>query len=214
MSGREALQVLWTWTPFLAAGFVWNVIVSLLAMGFGTLLGGALAFARAGSRRRLAGWATTVTHVTRNVPTFVFLYYLAYLIPFELEIGSRVVAVPAWIKASLALSIAVVGFVSDTMLSAIRDWRRGDHAASWLFVPSWTMYLVIIVMASSTASVIGVPEIVSRSNTIIAAVGDTGLMIWIYGYAMLWFFLFCWPLSRGINAIRRRMQHRRAAAPV
>ncbi|HMR33830.1 MAG TPA: hypothetical protein PKA13_11015 [Geminicoccaceae bacterium] len=208
MTAGEALQALWTWTPFLAAGFVWNVVVSLLAMGFGTVLGGALAFARAGGRPRLAAWAATVTHLTRNVPTFVFLYYLAYLIPFELEVGGGVVAVPAWIKASLALSIAVVGFVSDTMLSAIRDWRRGDHAASWLFVPSWTMYLVIIVMASSTASVIGVPEIVSRSNTIIAAVGDTGLMIWVYGYAMMWFFLFCWPLSRVINALRDRMQHR------
>lgn len=211
MSAGEALAVLWTWTPFLAGGFVWNVIVSLVAMSLGTVLGGALAFARAGSRRRLAGWATSITHVTRNIPTFVFLYYLAYLIPFEIEIGGQVVAVPAWIKASAALSIAVVGFVSDTLLTAIRDWRRGDHAASWLFVPSWTMYLVIIVMASSTASVIGVPEIVSRSNTIIAAVGEDGLMIWAYGYAMLWFFLFCWPLSRLIETARRRMQRRHAA---
>ncbi len=212
MSAGDALQVLWVWTPFLAEGFVWNVIVSLAAMGFGTAIGGLLAFARAGGRQRLARWAATLTHLSRNVPTFVFLYYLAYLIPFEIEIGSRVMAIPAWIKASLALSIAVVGFVSDTLLVAIRDWRRGDHAAGWLFVPSWTMYLVIIVMASSTASVIGVPEIVSRSNTIIAAVGEDGLMLWVYGYAMMWFFLFCWPLTRIINALRQRMQRRHAEA--
>jgi polar amino acid transport system permease protein len=210
MSTAEALHVLWVWTPFLAGGFVWNVVVSLVAMSLGTAVGGALAFARAGSRRRLAGWATSITHLTRNIPTFVFLYYLAYLIPFEIEIGGRLVGVPAWIKASAALSIAVVGFVSDALLAAIRDRRRGDHAASWLFVPSWTMYLVIIVMASSTASVIGVPEIVSRSNTIIAAVGEDGLMIWVYGYAMIWFFLFCWPLSRLIEATRQRMQRRNA----
>lgn len=212
MSATDAVHVLWTWTPFLAGGFVWNVIVSLVAMGVGTLIGAALAFARAGSHARLSGFAATITHVTRNVPTFVFLYYLAYMIPFELDLGGRVLAVPAWIKASVALSIAVVGFVSDTLLAAIRDWRRGDHAASWLFVPSWTMYLVIIVMASSTASVIGVPEIVSRSNTIIAAVGDDALMIWVYGYAMMWFFLFCWPLTRAIEALRRRMQRRHAEA--
>lgn len=212
MSAAEALHVLWVWTPFLAGGFVWNVVVSLAAMSAGTVLGAGLAFARAGGRPRLAAWAATVTHVTRNVPTFVFLYYLAYLIPFELQLGSAVVQVPAWMKASLALSIAVVGFVSDTLLTAIRDWRRGDHAASWLFVPSWTMYLVIIVMASSTASVIGVPEIVSRSNTIIAAVGTDDLMIWVYGYAMAWFFLFCWPLTRLIGALRGRMQRRHAAA--
>ena len=93
--------------------------------------------------------------------------------------------------------------------SAMASTAAGD--VRWLFVPSWTMYLVIIVMASSTASVIGVPEIVSRSNTIIAAVGEDGLMIWVYGYAMLWFFLFCWPLTRLIETARRWMQRRLAA---
>jgi polar amino acid transport system permease protein len=211
VSTGEALQVLWVWTPFLAAGFVWNVVVSIAAMGFGSVLGAGLAFARAGTHRGIGRWAATITHMTRNVPTFVFLYYLAYLIPFEVQIGGSVVSVPAWIKASLALSIAVIVFVSDTLLAAIRDWRRGDHAAGWLFVSSWTMYLVIIVMASSTGSVIGVPEIVSRSNTIIAAVGEDGLMIWVYGYTMAWFFLFCWPLSRLIDIARQRTQRRHAA---
>ena len=45
-----------------------------------------------------------------------------------------------------------------------------------------------------------------------AAVGADDLMIWVYGYAMAWFFLFCWPLSRLIGSLRRRMQGRHAAA--
>ena len=71
----------------------------------------------------------------------------------------------------------MVGFVSDGLFAAMRDWRAGRHAASLLFVPSWTSYFVIILMASSTASVIGVGEIVSRCNTVIGAVGRTDLML-------------------------------------
>jgi polar amino acid transport system permease protein len=70
------------------------------------------------------------------------------------------------------------------------------------------MYLVIIVMASSTASVIGVSDLVARANIVIAAIGDDRLMLWVYGYAMLWFFLFCWPLSRLVAFARHRLERR------
>jgi polar amino acid transport system permease protein len=208
MTAVEAMGHLWTWTPFLAAGFLLNILISLVAMAIGTGLGGLLAWARASGRARLAAPATLLTHISRNIPTFVFLYYLAFLIPIELQLGGTVLPVPGWIKASLALSVAVVGFASDTLLAAIREWRLGQHAAAWLFVPAWSMYLVIIVMASSTASVIGVSEIVSRCNIVAAAIGDDRLIFWVYGYAMLWFFLFCWPLGLIIGIIRRRLERR------
>lgn len=214
MPASEVLGVLEHWTPYLLVGFGWNILISITSMAIGTLLGAGLAFGRAGGRARLARFCGWLTHVTRNVPTFVFLFYLAYLLPFEVELAGRVIAFPSWIKASLALSIAVVGFVSDNLLAAILEWRRGNRPASYLFIPSWTMYLVIIVMASSTASVIGVPEIVSRCNTVISATGVDAIMIWVYLYAMLWFFLFCYPLSLLINHIKVRMMRRSAASPV
>lgn len=164
MSPAEALPLLWAWTPFLLGGFAWNIIVSLAAMGVGTLLGGLLAAGRGSAQPRLRRTCELITHVCRNVPTFVFLYYLAFLLPFEIDIGGRLVTIPPWIKASLALAIAVVGFVSDNLLTAVQAHRRHDHATAHLFIPNWTMYFVIIVMASSTASVIGVPELVARST--------------------------------------------------
>ncbi len=158
MSPGAAVPLLATWTPYLLGGFVWNIVVSLVAMLLGTALGGLLAIARASGRQRTARLAVLTTHLMRNIPTFVFLYYVAFLLPFELQIGGRVLPFPAWIKASLALAVAVTGFVSDNLLEAILAWRQGRHSAAHLFVPSWTMYFVIIVMASSTASVIGVPD--------------------------------------------------------
>jgi polar amino acid transport system permease protein len=214
MTAIDALDHLWTWTPFLAGGFMLNILISLLAMAIGSGLGAALAFARAAARPRVAHVASALTHVSRNLPTFVLLFYIAFLIPYEFQLAGALVQIPGWIKASVAFSVAVMGFVSDTLLAAIREWRRGNQAAAWLFLPAWSMYLVIIVMASSTASVIGVSDLVARSNIVIAAIGDDRLMLWVYGYAMLWFFLFCWPLSRLVALARHRLERRSCRALV
>jgi len=208
MEAGEILDALAVWTPFLAGGFVMNILISLVAMAIGTLLGSVLAVLRATAGGTALRVSLTLTEIARNIPTFVFLFYLTFLIPGEVEIAGALVPMPGWVKAAAALSIAVVGFVSDTLSIAIRDWRRGDHAAALLFLPSWTGYLLIIVMASSTASVVGVSEIVSRCNTVIGAVGRNELMLWIYLYAMLWFFLFCYPLTLLMRRIRRRIEAR------
>ena len=208
MTAAEIADTLWTWSPFLAEGFVWNIVISLAAMTVGSVLGILLALARGSGRGWLARPGSILTHLTRNVPTFVFMYYLAYLVPYEVSAFGEVWTVPSWVKASLALSVAVVGFVSDTFLAALVQWRRGDHLAGYLFIPSWTMYFAIIVMASSTASVIGVAELVSRCNTVISATGQDSLMMWIYLYAMVWFFLFTFAVSRVMRLVRSGLERR------
>jgi len=202
MSPHDVIETLYIWTPFLAGGFVWNIVVALLSMAIGTLLGAVLATLRLSGRHRLVRASLVVTALTRNVPTFVFLFYLAFLIAPEVQIGSLSFVFPVWIKASLALAIAVVGFVSDNLADALRHWRANNHTAALMFIPNWTAYLVIIVMASSTASVIGVGEMVSRCNTVVASVGNNDLMLWIYLYAMLWFFACCYP----VHLLMRRVK--------
>lgn len=208
MTHPDVLQTLATWTPYLAEGFLWNIAVSLAAMAIGTPLGLALASARQSGRRYGRRAAATLTTAARNVPTFVMLFYLALLLPPEITIAQTTVPFPAWLKASLALGIAVAGFVSDTGRVALGHWRRGEHAEALLFLPAWTTYFIIIVMASSTASVIGVPEIVQRANTVIGATGQRELMIWIYLYAMLWFLVFCGLASTVMRAFRKRLENR------
>jgi polar amino acid transport system permease protein len=208
MSADEILSALVVWTPFLAEGFVWNIIISLAAMAIGTPLGIALAQARAAGRGPWRAGGRGLTVVARNVPTFVMLFYFALLLPPTITLGGAEVPFPAWIKAALALGIAVSGFVSDTWLIALGHWRRGERIESLLFLPAWTTYFVIIVMASSTASVIGVPELVQRTNTVISATGERDMMVWLWLYAMLWFMAFCWPASALMGAVRRRLERR------
>ena len=203
-----------TWTPYLAGGFAWNLVLSLVSMLIGTAVGLALALARSTPQRAVAWTGGMLTAMSRNIPTFIMLFYLAYLLPVEVSIGGETHVVPGWLKASLALSVAVTGFVSDTFRLALRDWRAGEVGTALLFIPNWTMYFVIIVMASSTASVVGVGEIVSRANTVIGAIGHKDIMLWIYLYAMLWFFAFCFPMSLLMIWVRRRIRrHLDASRP-
>ncbi len=214
MSPAEILSALIAWTPRLAQGFWWNIAISAVAMVVGTVLGGGLVLMRLARSRHVQRLGGALTDLTRNVPTFVFLYYLAFLIPAEFELLGATHALPAWLKAALALSVAVVGFVSDSLTAAVREWRAGRHAAGLLFVPGWTSYFCIILMASSTASVIGVGEIVSQCNTVIGAVGESGLMLWIYLYAMLWFFAVAFPVTIAMGRVKALMlAHAQAAVP-
>ncbi len=198
----NVVDVLITWTPYLAVGFGWNILVSLVAMAIGTAFGIALAAMRGGRVRRVSQGAGALTMLAASAPTFVMLFYLAYMVPGSFAILGMTVIVPVWLKASLALSIAVAGFVSDNAFAALRHLRRGQTTEALLFLPSWTNYFLIIVMASATASVIGVPEMVFRVDTVIAALGQPQLSFWIYLYAMGWFLAFA-----GVVALVMRFAH-------
>ena len=211
MTASETVDVLWAWSPYLAEGFGWNIIVSLVAMAVGTIVGLGLALLRSGAHWSVRHSGSAVTTLARNAPTFVMLFYLAYIIPTEFTLFGAAATFPAWIKASLALGIAVAGYVSDNALAAIRHMRRHEIAEALLFVPAWTSYFLIIVMASSTASVIGVPELVRRADTVIGAVDKVGLALWVYLWAVVWFLGFSLLLTLGMNRLSgylRRRTHR------
>ncbi|MBN8997806.1 MAG: hypothetical protein J0H54_00025, partial [Rhizobiales bacterium] len=204
MTIHDTFAALLAWTPFLAAGFGWNVLISLVTMAIGTPAGYLLARGRLNGSRT----AAFLTAAARVPPTFVLIYYLAYLLPAEIAFGGHALPLPGWVKASLALAVAVTGFVSDNALQALRHLKRGERIEALYFVPSWTTYFLIIVMASSTASVIGVPEIVQRANTVIAAIGDDHAILAVYLYVMAYFLVFCWPLARLLSYVRVRLASR------
>jgi len=210
MGFGEVLRDLLHWSPFLARGFLWNILISIVAMSFGTALGCGFAIMRASSRASVSRTSGTLTEFARNIPTFVFQFYLVFMLPIAISVPyfNVVVPIPSWLKASIALSMAVTGFVSDNLLVAIKAWRGGNHIDAMLFVPNWANYFVLIVMASSAASIIGVGELVSSCNTVINAIGKTQIILWVYLYAMIWFFLFCYPVVKGMRVVRRYIEAR------
>jgi polar amino acid transport system permease protein len=213
MTWAEIFQHLATWTPFLLGGFGMNILISAVAMLAGTAAGWGLAVMRLSARRRRSRAALWITEVTRATPTIVFQFYLAFMIPVEFLLPGTgtVITFPVWVKAALALAVAVSGFTSDNLAVALHEWKRGNHRAAILFVPSWTSYALIIVMASSTASIIGVSELVSRCNAVVNATGNTQLMLPVYLYACALFFAFCWPLTLLMRRVSRSLAARMPA---
>jgi polar amino acid transport system permease protein len=188
------------WTPFLLGGFGWNIAIGVLAMTIGTSIGIVLASLRLSDKKWLRNLSYALTTLSCNVPTIVFQFYLVIMLPSEWEIPGLewTINFPAWLKAALALAIAVLGFTSNNLMIALRQWRAGNHSAAMLFIPAWINYMLIIIMASSTASIIGVSEILSRCNIIISAsnYGNDGrLMLPVYLYVSLIFLFFCYPLN-------------------
>jgi hypothetical protein len=114
-----------------------------------------------------------------------------------------VIAVPLRAKAALALTIPVVGFASDQYLAFRRQRRRGLDGAGAIFLAAWLQYFLIVLMATATASVIGVDEIVGRANRVIATDDRPEFLIATYVYVSGWFLVSGLMISAAASAVGR-----------
>ncbi len=181
------LETLIERTPYLAGGFATNLLISALSMALGTGLGALLGLVRANRTRGFTRAAGMATNICRNVPSFVLLFYMAFMLPSEIDWAGRIIAVPVWIKATLALTFPVIGFASDQSLGYFTQARAGIAGARETFAIAWIQYFLIIIMASATASVIGADEIVGRANHIIAQNDSATFLLVTYLYVSAWF---------------------------
>ena len=164
--------------PAFAAGFKYNLITATASMAAGCILGYALALLLE-SRYQLLNWlALALRSLFCNVPSFVMLFYLTMLIPPEISINGATMPFPPLIKGIIALAIPVIGFSSGYF---VKQNTPGNRFAAF------KQYFFIILMASTTTSVIGVSELLATANTLIAARGQTDIMLPIYAYVCLWF---------------------------
>lgn len=206
----ETLETLWTWSPFLLGGFGWNVLIAFTAGLIGLMLGVPLAYLMRARTRVVAGVSKRASGVIHHLPTFALIFYMAVVLPAEVSLPGwdAPVKVATWFKVALALSAMQIGYVSENFSVALQAWRDGDKPKAMLFIPGWINGFLITAIASSNASVVGVNELVSRCNTVIAATGQADLMIPAYLYASLFFLAFCYPLSWAVGALKHRLSTR------
>ena len=206
----KTIEWLWAWTPFLLQGFAWNILIALTAGLLGLLLGIPLAWCmRSGNR-----WVTSVSQrassTIHHIPTFALIFYMAVILPTEISVPGMNLAwrIPIWIKVALALSAMQIGYVSENFATALQAWRDGDRTQALLFGPGWVNGFLFTAIASSNASVVGVNELISRCNTVIAANDQSGAMIPVYFYGSLFFLIFCFPLAWSMNRMKKRLVSR------
>lgn len=192
-------------SAYLAGGFAMNLLISACAMLAGTGIGAGLGALRFHRPRGLTGAARLATSICRNVPSFVLLFYMASMIPAEIELAGNILPVPLWIKATLALIFPAIGFASDQVLAWLTQSRAGLSGASETFAIAWMQYFLIIIMASATASVIGADDIVGRANNLISQQDSSRFMLLVYLYISGWFIAAGLLFSGAMTlALRRR----------
>jgi polar amino acid transport system permease protein len=211
----SVLALLIKWTPLLATGFLFNLLISFFAMAAGTFAGAMLGIARISQKRSVRGTSWVVVQFFRNAPWLVLLFFVMYLLPFEFHVGGATVPFPDWIKATLGLALPIMANVAEIVRGAVQSipTAQWDAARSLAFsrretlwkiilpqcvkrmLPPWMNWYAILTMATTLASVVGVSEVMTLTLRITNAEGRTDLLIPIYTYVLLWFFIYCYPIS-------------------
>jgi polar amino acid transport system permease protein len=218
------VELLIKWTPLLAKGFVFNLLISALAMAIGTAAGVLLGFARISLYAPVRGTSWVVMQFFRNSPWLVLLFFVMFLLPFEFRVGGTTVPFPDWIKATLGLALPIMANVSEIVRGAVQSiptaqWEAARSLAFsrrqtlWRIIlpqcvkrmlPPWMNWYAILTMATTLASIVGVAEVMTIVGRITNAENRTDLLIPIYSYVLLWFFAYCYPIARWTKRLEAR----------
>jgi polar amino acid transport system permease protein len=227
MAMTDAFGALWRWIPFLLTkGFLFNIVISLFSMLIGTILGVVLGLAQISSARPVRGLAWFLTQLFRNSPWLVLLFIVLLALPYEINIIGQTIRIPAWMKAVFGLTLPVMANISEIVRGAVISVPSGQwEAAESLgftrrqtlyeiilpqcfkrMIPPWMNWYAILTMATPLCSLLGVEEIITLSRQAMSAEDNQPeLLIPFYGFALVLFFAYCYPIARLTIWLERRV---------
>ncbi|MEN1833630.1 amino acid ABC transporter permease [Pseudomonas lijiangensis] len=212
------------WSPALAMGFGQNILISLVAIGLGTVFGllvGALGMSPFWLLRLPARiWI----QVFRNAPWLVLIYFTTYVFPFEIRVGSTYISFPDWVKVTIGLALPASANVAEIFRGAVASipstqWEaarslaftRGQIFTSIILpqcfkrmLPPWMNLYAVITMGTALASLVGVHDVIDTAQIASNTVNQTGFTVIIYCSLLVLFFAYCYPISRLTQRLERR----------
>ncbi|WP_341988894.1 amino acid ABC transporter permease [Azorhizobium sp. AG788] len=221
----SALGVIWKWFPLLMSGFMFNIAISVLSMSLGTIAGLGLGLLAISLNRPLRRTAWGTTQFFRNAPWLVLLFFAMFMIPFQFTIFGTTYPLPDWVKAVIGFALPVMANVSEIVRGAVGSLPSGQWEAAeslafsrrktlWLIIlpqcvkrmlPPWMNLYSLVTMATVQASIVGVTEMLTLTAQVHAAEGGRpDLLAPLYGFAMLCFFVYCYPIERFTLYLERR----------
>jgi len=219
------LEIIIKWMPLLLTGFAFNLLISVLSMALGTIVGVGLGLMQLSDFRWLSRCAWAVTQFFRNAPWLVLLFFAMYLIPYQFQIGEITIPFPDWIKAVIGFALPVMANVAEIVRGAVQSisggqWEAADSLAftrrqtMWMIIlpqcvkrmlPSWMNVYSLVTMATVLASIVGISEMLTLTAQVHNAEGGrTDLLAPLYGFALLCFFLYCYPINLWTVRLERR----------
>ncbi len=224
-----SLATLWRWIPFImwknGNGFVLNLVISLAAMAIGTVTGALLGVGRVSELRSVRGGSWFVTQFFRNSPWLVLLFFTMFIMPFEIELDDTILKIPDWIKAAIALSLPIMANIAEIVRGAVNSvpviqWESAESLAfsrrqilrMIIFpqiikrmIPPWMNWYAILTMSTPLASVLGVEECVFlTAQAMVAENSNPTLLFPFYGFVLIVFFLYCYPIARWTMRLERK----------
>lgn len=223
----QTLEILWNWLPRLLEAFSLNLLIGLLATAIGTVGGLGLGALQLSASAWIARTARLVTQVARNSPWLVSLFYVMYLLPFEITLGSSYVTIPDWLKATIGLSIPALGNMSEIVRGGLRSialtqWEAAaalgyDRVtmlrtvivpqAARRMLPPWMNLYCVITLSTVLANIVGVSELITTARQLLVAEQDPRLLLPVYSLVMLLFFLYIYPISLFTKSLERKWSH-------
>ena len=222
----EAFSALIKWIPFVVVdGFLFNILISFFAMAIGTVAGIILGLMQISPLGLIRVPAKFLTQFFRNIPWLVLLFVVLLALPFEVKVFGVILSFPAWIKAVIGLSLPVMANISEVVRGAVQSvpsgqWEAAESLAfsrrQTLFeiilpqcykrmIPPWMNWYAILTMATPLCSLLGVEEMINLSRQAIEAEDNhPELLIPFFGFALLIFFAYCYPIARWTIALERK----------
>jgi polar amino acid transport system permease protein len=221
------IEVLIRWAPLLLWGFLFNLLISILSMALGTALGVPLGIMQMSPLWPLSKAARFVTQFFRNAPWLVMLFICVMLLPFQFEVFGLRIPFPDWVKAVIGFALPAMANVSEIVRGAVRSVPTGQWESSESLgfsrlqamlqiilpqcikrmLPPWMNLYSLITMATVTASVVGVNEMLTITSQVHAAEGSRPeLMAPLYSFALLCFFVYSYPIGKWTEYLELKYQ--------
>jgi polar amino acid transport system permease protein len=205
-------------------GFSLNILVSVIVMAAGTILGVLLGLALVSDKALLRRLSALITQFFRNTPWLVLLFFATFLLPFQLRLFGFLIPFPDWCKACAALTFPIMANIAEVTRGAVQSIPSGQWNAAmslgltrrqtmWLIIlpqcvkrmtPPWMNWYAILAMESSLISIVGVNEAMTMTHDALSAEGRSELLIPMYGFLLLLFFAYCYPIARWTETLERR----------
>lgn len=225
-SVSDAFGALWRWMPFLlVSGFLFNVLISFWTLLIGTIAGAALGLGQISPFGPLRVFSWFITQLFRNSPWLVILFIVLLALPFEFNFLGQTIRVPDWMKGVFGLSLPVMANISEVVRGAVQSvptaqWEAAESLAFnrrqilWQIIlpqcfkrmlPPWMNWYAILTMATPLCSLLGIEEIITLSRQAMESEDNhPELLVPFYGFALLLFFTYCYPIARLTMRLERK----------
>ncbi|CAG8999236.1 MAG: hypothetical protein CENE_01205 [Candidatus Celerinatantimonas neptuna] len=166
----------WPLSIALFCAFRWNLLLTVESMLVGSLLGYLLARMMNSYIKAFHALGTVVNRCFCYLPSYVLLIVFPNIFPQKIMLLGWPLRFSPMSIAMIALSIPVIGLSS-------RLWAKtGTKKMKYQHYIFYRQYFIVILMASVTSSVIGVPEILATANTYVASVARQSAFFPVYGF--------------------------------